>query len=77
MSNVVRLKPPQSEKPTVQRGSKPNAKYRKREYPTEAEIDKLLAAAGQSRNPVRDRLLVLLARAAGLRAGGRPASRPI
>jgi integrase len=51
----------QSEKPTVATGRKPNAAYHKREYLTEAEIDKLLAAAGQSRNPARDRLFVLLA----------------
>jgi integrase len=32
-----------------------------REYLTEAEIEKLQAAAGESRNPVRDRLLILMA----------------
>jgi type 1 fimbriae regulatory protein FimB/type 1 fimbriae regulatory protein FimE len=42
---------PTSEKPTV----------RTREYLTEAEIDKLLATAGNSRNPGRDRLLILMA----------------
>ena len=34
---------------------------RQREYLTESEVDKLLATAGDSRNPVRDRLLVLMA----------------
>jgi hypothetical protein len=35
--------------------------YRQREYLTEGEIDSLLATAGNSRNPVRDRLLILMA----------------
>jgi integrase len=61
MATVVQLKPSTSEKPTVARGGGKNAEYRTREYLTEAEIDKLLAAAGKSRNPERDRLLVLLA----------------
>jgi len=38
-----------------------NKTYRTREYLTEAEIEKLLTAAGKSRNPNRDRLLVLMA----------------
>jgi integrase len=38
-----------------------NADYRQREYLTESEIDKLVAAAGDSRNPIRDRLLILMA----------------
>jgi integrase len=61
MSPVIQLKPPTSEKPTVNPGRGPNTDYRKREYLTEAEIERLLAAAGKSRNPTRDRLLVLLA----------------
>jgi integrase len=61
MLTVVHLRPPIAEKPTVNPGRGPNTDYRKREYLTEAEIEKLLAAAGQSRNPTRDRLLVLLA----------------
>src|SRR5262245_63922764 len=61
MSTVIQLKPPIAKKPTVSRGRCSNADYRKREYLTEAEIEKLLAAAGQSRNPTRDRLLILLA----------------
>jgi integrase len=52
MNTVTRLRASQSEKSTV-RGQ--------REYLTEAEIDKLVAAAGDSRNPIRDRLLVLMA----------------
>jgi type 1 fimbriae regulatory protein FimB/type 1 fimbriae regulatory protein FimE len=50
-----------SEKPTVRGGRGKNAEYRQREYLTEAEIAKLLATAGKSRNPVRDRLLILMA----------------
>ena len=46
---------------TVERGRKKNESYRKREYLTEHEIGKLLATAGKSRNPNRDRLLVLMA----------------
>src|SRR5262249_2650703 len=61
MPTVIQLKPPIAKKPTVSRGRCSNADYRKREYLTEAEIEKLLASAGQSRNPTRDRLLILLA----------------
>jgi integrase len=61
MSAVVQLRPPTSEKPTVARGRGKNRAYRTREYLTEAEVEKLLAAAGKGRNPERDRLLVLLA----------------
>jgi type 1 fimbriae regulatory protein FimE len=61
MSMVILLRPPKSEKPTVNPGRGKNAEYRKREYFTEDEIDKLLAAAGKSRNPTRDKLLVLMA----------------
>jgi integrase len=61
MNTVVRLRPSQSEKPTVRDGRAKNADYRQREYLTESEIDRLLASAGNSRNPVRDRLLILMA----------------
>src|SRR5262245_59910774 len=61
MSTVIQLKPSASEKPTVARGRGKNAEYRTREYLTEAEVEKLLTAAGKSRNPERDRLLVLMA----------------
>jgi integrase len=61
MSTVIQLRRPKSEKPTVAQGRKENEAYRKREYLTEAEIERLLEAAGKSRNPVRDRLLILLA----------------
>ena len=61
MNTVVQLRPSQSEKPTVRGGRAKNADYRQREYLTEAEIDVLMNAAGTSRNPTRDRLLILLA----------------
>jgi integrase len=61
MTTVVRLRAPQAEKPTVRGGRGKNADYRQREYLTESEIDKLLTTAGTSRNPVRDRLLILMA----------------
>jgi len=58
MNTVIQLRPSRSEKPTVRGGRAKNADYRQREYLTESEIDKLVAAAGDSRNPVRDRLLI-------------------
>ena len=61
MNTVFQLRASQSEKPTVRGGRAKNADYRAREYLTEAEIDKLVATAGASRNPTRDRLLILLA----------------
>src|SRR5262249_46035939 len=53
--------PSQSEKPTVRTGRAKNTDYRQREYLTEGEIDSLMAAAGNGRNPGRDRLLILVA----------------
>src|SRR5262249_12656933 len=61
MNSVVQLRPSQSEKPTVRTGRATNADYRQREYLTEAEVDKLVATAGDSRNAIRDRLLILMA----------------
>jgi len=61
MNTVIQLRPSQSEKPTVRGGRAKNADYRQREYLTEGEIDSLLGAAGNSRNPGRDRLLILMA----------------
>ena len=37
-----------------------NTDYRQREYLTEGEISALVETAGNSRNPVRDRLLILM-----------------
>ena len=61
MNTVVQLRASQSEKPTVRGGRAKNTYYRQREYLTEGEIDSLMATAGNSRNPVRDRLLILMA----------------
>jgi integrase len=61
MNSVIQLRPSRSEKSTVRGGRAKNADYRQREYLTEPEIEKLLATAGDSRNPVRDRLLILMA----------------
>jgi type 1 fimbriae regulatory protein FimB/type 1 fimbriae regulatory protein FimE len=61
MSAVVQLRTSKSEKPTVAAGRGKNEAYRTREYLTEAEIEQLLEAAGKSRNPTRDRLLIPLA----------------
>src|ERR1700741_1678357 len=61
MNTVVQLRPSQAEKPTVQGGRAKNADYRQREYLTEAEVAKLVDTAGNSRNPIRDRLLIRMA----------------
>ena len=61
MNTVIQLGPSQSEKPTVRAGRAKNTDYGQREYLTEGEIDSLIAAAGNGRNPVRDRLLILMA----------------
>jgi site-specific recombinase XerD len=60
MNAVIQLRTSQSELPTVRIGREKNEAYRTREYLTEAESERLLEAAGKSRNPVRDRLLILL-----------------
>jgi type 1 fimbriae regulatory protein FimE len=60
MNTVVQLRPSQSGKPTVRTGRAKNVDYRQREYLTEAEIDRLVLTAGNSRNPTRDRLLILM-----------------
>jgi integrase len=70
MNAVIQLRPSRSEKPTVRGGRAKNVDYRKREYLTEAEVDKLVATAGDSRNPVRDRLLILSAFRHALRVSG-------
>jgi integrase len=61
MNTVVQLLPSKSEKPTVRGGRGKNAEYRQREYLTEAEVERLVKAAGNSRNPIRDRLLISMA----------------
>ena len=61
MNTVIQLRASQSVKPTVRGGRAKNADYRQREYLTEPEVEKLMATAGESRNPGRDRLLILMA----------------
>ena len=61
MNTVIELRPSQSEKPTVAGGRAKNTDYRQREYLTEGEVSALVETAGNSRNPVRDRLLILMA----------------
>jgi type 1 fimbriae regulatory protein FimB/type 1 fimbriae regulatory protein FimE len=46
----------------------PNAKLRAREYLTKVEVDRLITAAGKTRNPVRDQCMVFTAFRHGLRA---------
>src|SRR6201981_3304632 len=61
MNTVIQLRPSRSDKPTVRGGRAKNADYRPREYLTEAEVAKLVDAAGNSRNPIRDRLMIRMA----------------
>jgi len=61
MNTVVQLRRPNDEKPTVRGGRAKNADYRQREYLTEAEVAKLVDTAGNSRNPIRDRLMIRMA----------------
>ena len=62
MKAVVQLRPLNAVKPTVaSRGRGKNADYRTREHLAEPQIEKLVGAAGEGRNPVRDRLLVTMA----------------
>ncbi len=56
------------QKRTVSRGRRPNAHYRRREYLTEKEIERLMKAAGDNRYGHRDATMILLAFRHGLRA---------
>jgi type 1 fimbriae regulatory protein FimB/type 1 fimbriae regulatory protein FimE len=47
---------------------RPNAELRSREYLTKAEVDRLIKAAGENRNPVRDQAMIFTAYRHGLRA---------
>ena len=60
--------PPTTAKRTVSRGRLRNAAYRSREYLTEAEVERLIKAAGDNRHGHRDATMVLLAFRHGLRA---------
>jgi len=55
-------------KRTVSRGRLRNAAYRGREYLTEAEVERLIKAAGDNRHGHRDATMVLLTFRPGLRA---------
>jgi len=49
-------------------GRKPNSEYRKREYLTPGEVDRVISAAGRAgRHPGRDQAMILLAYRHGLR----------
>jgi integrase len=46
-----------------------NAEVRSREYLTDAEVNRLISAAGENRNGHRDATMILVAYRHGLRAG--------
>jgi integrase len=67
----LRLVAPASENGTVDNAPprrKPNAELRSREYLTEAEVERLLKAAGNNRHGQRDAAMLLLAYRHGLRS---------
>ena len=64
----LKLVPPTSINGTVPPRRRPNAELRPREYLTEAEVGRLMKAAGKNRNGHRDATMVLLAFRHGLRA---------
>jgi type 1 fimbriae regulatory protein FimB/type 1 fimbriae regulatory protein FimE len=64
----VRLVTPATEKRTVTPKRRPNADLRSREYLTEAEVERLLAATKRNRWGHRDGTMILVAYRHGLRA---------
>jgi integrase len=69
MNATSEISAPSTENGTVAGGRRPNAHYRTREYLTEKEIERLMAAAGKSnRHGHRDSTMILLAFRHGLRA---------
>ena len=64
----LKLVPPTSINGTVPPRRRPNAELRPREYLTEAEVGRLMKAAGKNRNGHRDATMILLAFRHGLRA---------
>jgi len=68
MNAPTNATPPTTAKRTVSRGRLRNAAYRSREYLTEAEVERLIKAAGDNRHGHRDATMVLLAFRHGLRA---------
>lgn len=67
MSANLRLVMPDTENRTVRQPRKRNAEVRPREYLTEAEVDRLMEAAGDNRNGHRDRTMIQVAFRHGLR----------
>jgi type 1 fimbriae regulatory protein FimB/type 1 fimbriae regulatory protein FimE len=64
----LQLITPANIKRTVAPRRRPNADYRTREHLTEAEVEKLIAAAGDNRHGHRDATMLLVAFRHGLRA---------
>ena len=68
MKTSLRIVAPIIEKRTVTPRRRPNAEIRTREFLTEAEIEKLIAAAKSNRWGHRDATMVLITYRHGLRA---------
>jgi integrase len=66
--NTLRVVPPATKKRTVIPKRRPNADLRTREYLTEAEVERLLAATKGNRWAHRDATMILVAFRHGLRA---------
>ena len=66
----LRLVPPTTENRTVTPTRRPNAAYRTREHLTQAEVERLIKAAGKNRWGHRDATMVLVAFRHGLRVVG-------
>ena len=63
------LVPPSADNGTVHPPRRrPNAELRAREYLTDAEVNRLIAAAGNNRHGYRDATMILVAYRHGLRA---------
>jgi type 1 fimbriae regulatory protein FimB/type 1 fimbriae regulatory protein FimE len=67
MKSHLKLVTPTAEKQTVRPGRKPNAALRSREYLTEAEVNRLIAAVKDNRHAHRDATMILTAFRHGLR----------
>ena len=63
----LRLVPPTTENRTVTPTRRPNADYRTREHLTQAEVERLIKAAGKNRWGHRDATMILVAFRHGLR----------
>jgi integrase len=64
----LKLVPPSTKKRTVALRRRPNAELRTREHLTEAEVERLMKAAGKNRWGHRDATMILVAYRHGLRA---------